>query len=74
MMDAFAGLFGLLNTFFNADVLIVLAVVGGLGLVGRAYFRSKAADGRLTVEDWLAIAVVSMLGVALFYGVWVGMR
>ena len=72
MMDFLTGIGGFLTAAFVPDVLIVGAAMGAAALVGRAYFRSRAADGRLTIEDWIAVALVAIISAGMAYGIWVG--
>ena len=72
MMDFLSGIAGFLTPVFVPDVLIVTTAVAAAALVGRAYFRSHAADGRFTIEDWIAGAYLAMFTGAMVYGVWKG--
>ena len=69
-----AEIFTFFNTWLNKDVLIVLGAVSALGVSSAAYFKSGAADGKLTVEDFIAIAVISILGAAMAYGIYAGVK
>jgi hypothetical protein len=64
----------LINAWLNGDVLIVVASVGALGLAAGAYFKSGAADGKLSIEDFIAIAVTAIIGAAVFYGIYLGLK
>lgn len=62
-------LWTLIGNWLNGDVLIIGAALSALGLALGAYFKSGAADGRFTVEDLIAIAVIAVTGTAVVYGI-----
>jgi len=74
MMDMLGGLWAFLNTLLNGPTLIVLAVVGAITTLGRAYFRSQAVDGHMLAEDWVFIVMIMLCSAALAFGIWLEVR